>query len=808
MMDAHDTNLPLNQGELEEEKKTVEVSEAITETPTEEGTEKVTEEVTAEVQTEAAPKPATKEDVLNRLKELAQDSENANKQEIDNLKQSFYKLHNAELEAAKKQFIDNGGAAEDFTPKDDPTEEEFKRLMGSIKEKRSQLVAEQERQKEENLQVKLSIIEELKELVESGDDANKSYTEFKKLQQQWNETKLVPQGKVNELWKNYQLYVEKFYDLLKLNNEFREYDFKKNLEIKTHLCEAAEKLADEEDVVSAFHQLQKLHQEFRDTGPVAKELRDEIWNRFKAASTAVNRRHQQHFEALKESEQHNLDQKTVICEIVEAIEYDELKTFSAWENKTQEVIALQNKWKTIGFAPQKMNVKIFERFRHACDDFFKKKGEFFKALKEGMNENLEKKKALCEKAEALKDSTDWKATADALTKLQKEWKTIGPVAKKYSDAVWKRFITACDYFFDQKNKATSSQRSVEIENMEKKKALIEKLASIDENMDTDEASTLVRELMKEWNTIGHVPFKEKDKLYKQYHGLIDQLFDRFNISASNKKLSNFRSNISNIQGGGSQSLYREREKLVRIYENMKNELQTYENNLGFTKAVWNFCVKNQISMINASSAATYGAGNHGFDDKTDIGVLEPLNGYGYSKQLFDLWERQQTLRPAQYCGFKFFNVYGPNEYYKGSMASVIFHTFNKIKETGEMGLFKSYRPDYADGQQLRDFVYVKDICKVVKFMIEHPDVNGLFNLGTGTARSFYDLAKATFDALGLEPNIKFVEMPETLRKKYQYYTQANMEKLRAAGYHEAFYTLEEGCKDYVTNYLAQDYKTY
>ena len=385
----------------------------------------------------------------------------------------------------------------------------------------------------------------------------------------------------NELWKNYQLYVEKFYDLLKLNNEFREYDFKKNLEIKTHLCEAAEKLADEEDVVSAFHQLQKLHQEFRDTGPVAKELRDEIWNRFKAASTAVNRRHQLHFETLKEAEQHNLDQKTVICEIVEAIEFDELKTFSAWENKTQEVIALQNKWKTIGFAPQKMNVKIFERFRRACDDFFKKKGEFFKSLKEGMNENLEKKKALCEKAEALKDSTDWKATADTLTKLQKEWKTIGPVAKKHSDAVWKRFITACDYFFEQKNKATSSQRSIEVENMEKKKALIEKLSSIDENMDIEEASTLVRDLMKEWNSIGHVPFKEKDKLYKQYHGLIDQLFDRFNISASNKKLSNFRSNINNIQGGGPQSLYREREKLVRTYESMKNELQTYENNLGF-----------------------------------------------------------------------------------------------------------------------------------------------------------------------------------------------------------------------------------
>lgn len=383
------------------------------------------------------------------------------------------------------------------------------------------------------------------------------------------------------MWKNYQLYVEKFYDILKLNNEFREYDFKKNLEIKTHLCEAAEKLADEQDVVSAFHQLQKLHQEFRDTGPVAKELRDEIWNRFKAASTAVNRRHQQHFEALKESEQHNLDQKTVICEIVEAIEFDQLKTFAAWETKTQEVIALQNKWKTIGFAPQKMNVKIFERFRKACDEFFKKKGEFFKSLKEGMNANLEKKKALCEKAEALKDSTDWKETAEVLTKLQKEWKTIGPVSKKYSDAVWKRFITACDYFFEQKGKATSSQHSVEQENLEKKKTIIAQLTSIDETTDADEASKEVRELMKEWNNIGHVPFKEKDKLYKQYHGLIDQLFDRFNISASNKKLSNFKSSIGNIQSGGSQSIYREREKLVRTYENMKNELQTYENNLGF-----------------------------------------------------------------------------------------------------------------------------------------------------------------------------------------------------------------------------------
>ena len=573
MTDTHDTNLPEKPVELEEEKKAAEVSEpATTETPA--------EEIVSEKPVEPVQK-LTKEEILAKLKEVVADVENVAKPEIDGLKQSFYKLHNAEQDAARKLFIENGGAAENFVPQTDCVEEEFKNIMSVIKEKRSALTAELEKQKEMNLQVKLSIIEELKELVESPDDANKSYTEFKKLQQQWNEVKLVPQAKVNELWKNYQLYVEKFYDLLKLNNEFREYDFKKNLEIKTHLCEAAEKLADEEDVVSAFHQLQKLHQEFRDTGPVAKELRDEIWARFKAASTTVNRRHQQHFEALKEVEQHNLDQKTVICEIIEAIDYKELTNFASWESKTQEVIALQNKWKTIGFAPQKMNVKIFERFRKACDEFFRKKGEFFKSLKEGMNENLEKKRALCEKAEALKDSTDWKATADELTKLQKEWKTIGPVAKKYSDAVWKRFISACDYFFEQKNKATSSQRSVEQENLEKKKAIIEKLNAIDDQMNTEEATQLVRDLMKEWNGVGHVPFKEKDRIYKQYHSQVDKLFERFNISASNKKLSNFKSTISSIQEGSPQALYREREKLVRAFDNMKNELQTYENNLGF-----------------------------------------------------------------------------------------------------------------------------------------------------------------------------------------------------------------------------------
>ena len=570
MMDTHDTNLPEKAVELEEEKKAAEVSEpALTETPAEEATKE-------EKPVEAIQK-LNKEEILAKLKEVSADVENAGKQEIDGLKQAFYKLHNAELEAAKKLFIENGGTAENFIPTADAVEEEFKNIMSVIKEKRGALSAEQEKQKELNLQIKLSIIEELKELVESPDDANKSYTEFKKLQQQWNEVKLIPQAKVNELWKSYQLYVEKFYDLLKLNNEFREYDFKKNLEIKLHLCEAAEKLANEEDIISAFHQLQKLHQEFRDTGPVAKELREEIWTRFKTASTTVNRRHQQHFEALKEKEQRNLDEKTVICEIVETMEYDTFTTFQDWENKTQEVIALQAKWKTIGYAPQKMNVKIFERFRSACDEFFKCKAEFFKSVKENMSGNLEKKKELCEKAEALKDSTDWKTTAEVLSKLQKEWKTIGPVPKKYSEMIWKRFIGACDYFFDQKNKATSSQRSVEQENMVLKKEIIEKLNAINaQETPEEDADNTIRELMKEWNTIGHVPFKEKDKLYKQYHAIIDKLFDKLNLSASQKKLSNFKSNI-----GKEGNIYREREKLVRAYENMKNEIQTYENNLGF-----------------------------------------------------------------------------------------------------------------------------------------------------------------------------------------------------------------------------------
>ena len=557
-MELNDTNRPL------------------TETPVE-NTPSVSVPPIEETENVTLPSKLTKEEVIQRLKEIDEDACNADKQEIDALKQNFYKLHKAEQEAARKAFIEGGGKAEEFTPTPDPQEAEFKQVMGSIKEKRNTLTAAQEQEKEENLAKKLAILDKMKEFTETPEDTGKRYNEFKQLQQEWNEIKQVPAAKVNELWKSYQLYTEKFYDMLKLNNEFREYDFKKNLEAKLHLCEAAEKLATEPDVVSAFHQLQKLHQEFRSIGPVAKELRENIWARFKAASTTVNRRHQQHFEELKEKEQNNLDQKTVICEIVESMEYDTFKTFADWEDKTQEILALQAKWKTIGYAPQKMNVKIFERFRAACDEFFRRKAAFFKSIKESMAENLEKKKALCEKAESLKDSTDWKETAEILTKLQKEWKTIGPVAKKHSDAVWKRFIGACDYFFEQKNKATSSQRSIESENQAKKEAVISQLKALDEAGTTDEATAdKTRALMKEWNSIGFVPFKEKDRLYKEYHAVVDRLFDKLHLSATEKKLSNFKSGLNK-----ECNLYRDREKLVRTYEGLKNDIQTYENNLGF-----------------------------------------------------------------------------------------------------------------------------------------------------------------------------------------------------------------------------------
>ena len=525
----------------------------------------------------------TKEDVLHRLQDIAHSEETPQKEEVEYLKASFYKLHIAEREAKLKAYLDAGGDPEQYQYAPDPVEESFKAEMGIIKEKRAKIFKEMEAEKQENLTKKLAIIDRIKAMITTPDEANKNYKEFKALQEQWREIKNVPADKANELWRNYQLYVEQFYDMLRLNSEAREYDFKKNFELKTALCEAAEKLADEEDVISAFHQLQKLHQEYREIGPVAKEQREEIWNRFKAASSVINKRHQQHFEGVRAKEEDNLARKTVLCEKVEAIAAEENKGSGDWEKHTKQIIDIQTEWKTIGFAPQKMNVKIFERFRAACDDFFGRKAAYFKGLKETFKDNADKKRALIEKAKALQNSTDWKSTSDKFIALQKEWKTIGMVPKKLGDQLWAEFLGACNAFFEARNAAGVGQRGEERENLDKKLEIIEKLKAVAEETGEDLAEK-VQKLVEEYNAVGHVPFKEKDKLYKDYHAVLDKLYKDLNISTAKRKLNNFKQNLKQVAERGENALDNERARLFRQYENLKQEIQTYENNLGFLNA--------------------------------------------------------------------------------------------------------------------------------------------------------------------------------------------------------------------------------
>jgi hypothetical protein len=522
----------------------------------------------------------TKQEVLERVKEVAHGEEAPKKEEVEYLKTVFYKLHIAERDAKQKEYLDAGGDPEAYQVTPDEDEEVFKAEMGIIKERRQQMFREQEAEKEENLKRKLDIIERIKAMLTTPEEANKAYQDFKALQAEWKEIKNVPAEHSNELWRNYQLYVEQFYDLLKLNSEAREYDFKKNLEMKTRLCEAAEKLADETDVISAFHQLQKLHQEYREIGPVTKELREEIWQRFKAASTVINKRHQQHFEQLRAREEENLAKKTELCEKVEAICAEENKGSADWERHTQEIIALQQEWKTIGFAPQKMNVKIFERFRAACDDFFARKTEHFKNLKEVFKENADKKRALIEKAKALQDSTDWRSTSDKLIALQKEWKTIGMVPKKLGDQLWEEFLGACNKFFEARNQQTAGQRSEERENLEKKRSIIAQLKQLAEEAGSG-LQEKVQDLVAEYQQVGHVPFREKDKLYEEYHSVLDKLYKELNVSVARRRLNNFKQNLKQVAERGEQALDNERARLVRQYEAIKQEVQTYENNLGF-----------------------------------------------------------------------------------------------------------------------------------------------------------------------------------------------------------------------------------
>jgi hypothetical protein len=565
-----------------------EVPEAqeVQETPEAQEAEEVQEAEEAQeapVDDDQRPQYATKQEVLERMKELAHGEEIPQKDEVDYLKTVFYKLHIAEREAKLKNYIESGGDPEAYQITPDEDEEVFKAEMSVIKERRQQQFREQEAEKEENLKKKLAIIEKIKAMVTSPEEASKTYQEFKTLQQEWRDIKSVPAERANELWRNYQLYVEQFYDLLKLNSEARELDFKKNLEAKQRLCEAAEKLAEEQDVISAFHQLQKLHQEYREVGPVSKELREEIWQRFKAASTVINKRHQQHFESLRAREEENLAQKTVLCEKVEAILAEENKGNADWDRHTQEIIAVQQEWKTIGFAPQKMNVKIFERFRAACDSFFSAKAEHFRSLKDTYRENAEKKRALIERAKALQDSTEWRSTSDKLIALQKEWRTIGMVPRKLGDQLWEEFLAACNKFFEARNAAGAGQRGEERENLEKKRDVIARLKALAEEPG-DDVQQKVQALIEEYNGIGHVPFKEKDKLYEEYRAVVDKLYKDLNISVARRRLSKFKDTLKQVAERGEAALDSERARLVRQYDQMKQDIQTYENNLGFLSA--------------------------------------------------------------------------------------------------------------------------------------------------------------------------------------------------------------------------------
>ncbi|MCI7050894.1 MAG: DUF349 domain-containing protein [Bacteroidales bacterium] len=530
---------------------------------------------------ETATEPASKAEVIERLKEIVyQGADKVDRAELDHLKMLYYRFHNAEVVAARDKFIEEGGNAEEFVPAPDADEENFKAQFALIRELRNKAAEELEKEKQANLKRKQEIIERIKELAATPDDADKGYEEAKKLHSEWKEIGPVPAENATELWKNYQHYVEQFYDQLRLNHEMRAYDFKKNLEIKTHLCEAAEKLAEVEDPISAFHQLQKLHQEFREAGPVAKELREEIWKRFKDASTVVNKRHQEHFENLKAREEENLQKKTELCQKVETLDFEKLKTYPQWEEMTKQVLAYQAEWKTIGFTPRKLNNEIFERFRLACDRFFQAKTAYFKQHREQLSANLAAKNALIEKAEALKDSTDWGPATQKFVELQKEWKAIGPVAHKVSDTVWKRFNDACNYFFKKKNEANAGQRKEEEANLQLKKEVIAELEKhVSEPVDNLLQS--VRELQNRWNEIGHVPYNKKEKMYRLYRELCDKIYDSLHESAGRRRMDNFRRNVADK--GGSE-LQRERTRLMNVLEARKQEIKTYETNLTFFRS--------------------------------------------------------------------------------------------------------------------------------------------------------------------------------------------------------------------------------
>ncbi|MCR5395784.1 MAG: DUF349 domain-containing protein [Bacteroidales bacterium] len=523
---------------------------------------------------------ANRQEVIDRLAEIVNQTTDEVKSEINYLKLVYYKLRQQEVDAQLKAVLEDDAAAESYESKPDELEPRLKELLNVQKEARAVMVEARNREMAQNLLRKQEILKEMEAIAQDAENVGQQYNNYVELQKQFKEVGAVDAKEQNDLWSQYGKVNEQFYDALKINKELRDYDFRKNLERKTELCEEAEKLGEAADILAASRRLQEMHDEWKSIGPVAPEVREEIWVRFKAASSVVNKRHQEHFDAIRQQENDNEAAKTALCEKIEAIDVQALQTSKDWDTQTAAVLQMQADWRKIGFANKKVNTQIFERFRLSCDNFFKAKTAFYHSMHEEQDANLAKKEALCAKAEALKDSTEWRTTTDMLINMQKEWKTIGAIPHKQNNAVWERFRAACDYFFAAKEKAVGNEKNVELENMAKKQSVIDRLNALKEAEGVEPQQ--IRDLMAEWKQVGHVPFKEKDKLYNAYQQLVDYYFDKLDMKGQRARLENFREKVRSSAAEGNAPS--ERQKLQRQLERLRNDLKTYENNLGFLSA--------------------------------------------------------------------------------------------------------------------------------------------------------------------------------------------------------------------------------
>lgn len=539
--------------------------------------------------------PLTREALLQAVTRLSEaPDEEISTEGINHLKQQFYQILNEEQRQQREAYAAAGGDPADFQAPEDPIEEQFKAVLNTIKERKAAYRAEIEAQRQRNYERKRAIIDELLAMSNDTDNVNRHYPQARDLQNEFKTIGDVAPEQASDVWKAYQDAVERFYDQWKVNKELRDYDFKKNLSEKQLLISEALKLDEEKDVILAFRRLQELHDKWRSIGPVAKELRDEIWGQFKDASANINKKYQSYFEERKQRERENEQAKIAICERMEALDFSKLNSYAAWEKMTKTIIGEQEEWKKLGFATRKVNNALFARFRSVCDAFFAAKAEFYTRIKAEFAENLARKEALCQQAEALQDSTDWKKASEAIIALQKEWKTVGPVAKKHSDALWRRFVTACDTFFDRKKKNVSGTRRMEQQNLRAKQDIIDALKAILDDADADrsEAVAKVQDLRQQWQATGHVPFRDKDKLYDAYREVVDKLYAKLDMRGSSNRRQAPEVDIDSL-AKGDERLYRERERLARTYEQRRQELNTYENNLGF----FNAKSKNGDSML-------------------------------------------------------------------------------------------------------------------------------------------------------------------------------------------------------------------